>query len=53
MPNTYKGIYLKFRKNGGNISNILYENIYMESPEQWPIWIGPAQQGKSLLVSHY
>ena len=28
----------------GTISNILYENIYMEQPSQWAIWIGPAQQ---------
>lgn len=47
MPETYKGIYLKFRAGGGNISDILYENIYMEKPEQWPIWIGPAQQSDS------
>ena len=28
----------------GTISNILYENIYMDQPSQWAIWIGPAQQ---------
>jgi Glycosyl hydrolases family 28 len=28
----------------GSISNVLYENIVMEAPIQWPIWIGPAQQ---------
>ena len=28
----------------GTISNILYENIYMEQPSQWAIWMGPAQQ---------
>merc|ERR1711973_254739 len=32
---------------GGNISNILYENIFMEAPEQFAIWIGPAQQSDS------
>ena len=26
------------------ISNILYENIYMDQPSQFAIWIGPAQQ---------
>ena len=28
----------------GTISNILYENIYMDQPSQWAIWMGPAQQ---------
>jgi pectate lyase len=49
MKNTYKGIYLKFRAGDqpGLIADVLYENIYMENPEQWPIWIGPAQQSDS------
>ncbi|KAL7578554.1 hypothetical protein ACA910_011612 [Epithemia clementina (nom. ined.)] len=61
---TYKGIYLKFRRlNDHNdvkkypnslVENILYENITMESPLQWPIWIGPAQQtgGSSSNICH-
>ena len=48
MPHSFKGIYMKFRggdtTEGGRVSNVLYENIYMEAPEQWAIWIGPAQQ---------
>jgi len=46
MSNTYKGIYMKFRAGDtpGLITDVLYENIYIDSPEQWPIWIGPAQQ---------
>ena len=51
MYHTWKGIYMKFRggdeEKGGRISNILYENIYMEAPEQFAIWIGPAQQSDS------
>jgi len=47
MPNTYKGIYLKFRDSGGSISDVTFENIRIENPEQWPIWIGPAQQSDS------
>ena len=43
MFHTYKGIYMKFR-GAGTISNVLYENIVMDEPEQYPIWIGPAQQ---------
>ena len=43
MHNTAKGIYLKFR-GGGLVSNVLYENIVMDAPEQFAIWIGPAQQ---------
>lgn len=49
MHHTYKGIYIKFRLNDnpGLITDILYENIYMAQPEQWPIWIGSAQQSDS------
>jgi len=48
MYHTWKGIYMKFRggneTEGGRISNVLYENIWMEAPTQFAIWIGPAQQ---------
>ena len=48
MHHTWKGIYMKFsgcnEETGGLTSNILYENIYMDKPEQFSIWIGPAQQ---------
>jgi hypothetical protein len=47
MHKTVKGIYMKFR-GSGNISDVLYENIVMDEPEQWPIWIGPAQQSDSV-----
>lgn len=47
MHHTYKGIYLKFR-GPGLIEDVLYENIVMDAPEQWPIWIGPAQQADSV-----
>jgi polygalacturonase len=47
MHKTGKGIYMKFRGNGGIVSNVTYENIVMDQPEQWPIWIGPAQQSDS------
>ena len=46
MHNTYKGVYMKFR-GSGVVSNVVYENIIMDSPEQWSIWIGPAQQSDS------
>ena len=46
MHHPNKGIYVKFRGSGskGVISNVLYENIWIEEPSSWPIWIGPAQQ---------
>ena len=51
MHHTFKGIYLKTRWSdsgpvgtAASISDVLYENIYMDSPEQWAIWMGPAQQ---------
>jgi polygalacturonase len=47
MPNTYKGIYMKFRSDDASIEDILYENIVIDNPSQWPIWIGPAQQSDS------
>ena len=50
MHNTFKGIYMKFRdlSNGGTVEDVLYENIIIDNPEQWPIWIGPAQQSDSV-----
>eukprot|EP00438_Fugacium_kawagutii_P025917 Skav228600 [mRNA] locus=scaffold5678:41972:43682:+ [translate_table: standard] len=51
MDRTFKGVYMKFREiQPGEVSiiqNITYENIYMKEPEQWGIWIGPAQQSDS------
>lgn len=46
MPHTFKGIYMKFRSSGV-IEDVLYENITMYDVEQYPIWIGPAQQSDS------
>jgi len=54
MHHTWKGIYMKFRGGdedlGGRISNVLYENIYIDAPEQFAIWIGPAQQSDSSIL---
>ena len=49
MHRPYKGIYIKFngnarRYNPGRIQDVVYENILIENPIQWGIWIGPAQQ---------
>jgi hypothetical protein len=51
MPRTFKGIYMKTRWNDAgpigdeaSISDVLYQNITMDRPQQYPIWIGPAQQ---------
>lgn len=51
MRYTVKGIYLKTRWYDdaalgptASISNVLYQNITMYNPQQYPIWIGPAQQ---------
>jgi len=48
MHKSVKGIYLKFRGGAGLIADVTYENIVMDAPEQWPIWIGPAQQSDSV-----
>ncbi len=50
MKNTFKGIYIKPRNCGdpANITDVLYENIVMDEPEQWAIWIAPAQQSDSV-----
>jgi polygalacturonase len=52
MHHTYKGIYIKSGNSfdpdaSGEITNILYEDILMDAPEQVPIWIGPAQEADS------
>ena len=52
MHHTYKGIYVKSANRAipppssytAEITNILYENITMDEPEQTPIWLGPAQE---------
>jgi polygalacturonase len=47
MHHTSKGVYVKFRSSaaqGGSISDVVYENILIDKPSSWPIWIGPAQQ---------
>lgn len=41
---THKGIYTKFRGGTGKMTDILFEDIVMDHVEQYPIWIGPAQQ---------
>ena len=38
-PDRVKGIYMKFRGDG-LIEDVVYENIVMDSPEQYAIWIG-------------
>lgn len=47
MKNTVKGIYSKFRGGAGVIQDVTFENFYMDSPSQYAIWIGPAQQSDS------
>merc|ERR1711998_671165 len=52
MVNTLKGIYMKSRWTdkpdvSRTVEDILYQNITMDSPSQWAIWIGPAQQADS------
>ena len=54
MRHTFKGIYIKSGSRSNpdpdataEITNILYDNVTMDKPEQVPIWIGPAQEGDS------
>jgi hypothetical protein len=53
LHRSYKGIFLKFRDGAGNpdrpgiIEDVLFEDIEVFAAEQWPIWIGPAQQAIS------
>ena len=49
MPGTGKGVYIKSNPtcdgvSTAEITNILYEDIFMDKPIWWPIWIGPQQQ---------
>ncbi len=46
---------MKFRDGeGGLIQDVTFENIVIDNPSQWPIWIGPAQQSdsKRLCAAH-
>ena len=61
LHRTVKGIYMKFsnpkRRFIENdihavVEDILYDNITMEAPTQWPIWIGPAQQADTSDFCH-
>lgn len=47
MHKTVKGIYSKFRAGPANVTDITFENIVMDEPQQYAIWIGPAQQSDS------
>eukprot|EP00933_Yihiella_yeosuensis_P059080 TRINITY_DN59_c1_g3_i1.p1 TRINITY_DN59_c1_g3~~TRINITY_DN59_c1_g3_i1.p1 ORF type:complete len:499 (+),score=77.79 TRINITY_DN59_c1_g3_i1:190-1686(+) len=51
MPGTGKGIYIKSnpgcdmeRTTSALIEDITYEDIRIDKPVWWPIWIGPQQQ---------
>lgn len=46
MHRPVNGIYVKFR-GAGSISDVLYENITIEKPSRWGIFIGPSQQVES------
>lgn len=39
--------WMRQEAEGGLVRDIVFENITMEAPEQWAIWIGPAQQSDS------
>ena len=48
MHHTSKGVYVKFNAKaarGGVVEDVTYENVHIEKPESWPIWIGPQQAG--------
>ena len=52
MHHTFKGIYVKSGSSfdaaaSGEITNVLFENITIDTPSQVPIWIGPAQEADS------
>tara|TARA_B110000208_G_C11651170_1_gene388056 strand:+ start:196 stop:777 length:582 start_codon:yes stop_codon:yes gene_type:complete len=53
MHHTFKGIYIKSSNANtdpnatAEITNVLYEDILIDEPEQVPIWIGPAQEADS------
>jgi len=56
LHRTYKGIYMKFNghanRSDGLIADVLYEDITIDEPAQWPIWIGPAQQSDRPSLCH-
>ena len=53
LKNPVKGIYTKFRKsNLTRIEDVTFKNIIMDAPQQFAIWIGPAQQADSVNICH-
>jgi len=53
LHKTVKGIYTKFRtSNKTRIEDVTFENIVMDAPSQFAIWLGPAQQADSALICH-
>lgn len=61
LHRSVKGIYMKFNQPSefwteknltGLIEDVRFENIIMEQPSQWPIWIGPAQQADDINPCH-
>lgn len=61
LHRSVKGLYLKFhrldqiwkdRNMTGLIEFVTFENITMEEPLQWPLWVGPAQQSDSRRLCH-
>lgn len=56
MHHTSKGVYVKFNARaagGGVIEDVTYENVRIEKPDSWPIWIGPQQAGIKEANSSY
>jgi polygalacturonase len=57
MPHSFKGIYVKANPGSpgesAEITNILYENIRIDEPTQWAIWIGPQQASYDGMCSLY
>jgi hypothetical protein len=53
LHKTVKGIYTKFRaSNKTRIEDVTFENIIMDAPSQFAIWVGPAQQADSTNICH-
>lgn len=51
--NSVKGLYLKFRQTeNASIRDVTFENILLQNPSQFAIWMGPAQQSDSKSLCH-
>ena len=55
LHKSVRGLSVKFYSNaevthgGGTVSNVAFQNVFLEAPTQWSFWFGPAQTANASL----